>query len=190
MASTCSTTPARSSKRFLKPIEIKKLAAVLWESGSQKTLRGRPKQYVFWNDLPMQIESSRPPQCHQTINFVVRDPDLRQKGTVALLTFRQVQGKNPHAYVQRPGRILPPDWVKYYVNGHEIKAGQIRRAKQPPQKIPSGFKLYTHEQIRVRVPGAALKMGANTLSFHVPRFPHASDPYIYMYELTVDVCPR
>src|SRR5690606_10609649 len=39
------------------PEEFEALAQVYSELGKADTLSGKPKEYVFWNDLPMQLES-------------------------------------------------------------------------------------------------------------------------------------
>ena len=46
-----------------------KMAGILSEGGDIKTLKAKPKQYTFWENLPITIESNRPPDYHQTVDF-------------------------------------------------------------------------------------------------------------------------
>jgi len=183
--------PCKLFERKRTDAEFKRMAAILSEIGSPKTMQAKAKQYTFWQDLPIHAESGRPPQYHQTVSFKISDPALRQKSTEVVLRFRQVAERNPHAtgkYEQPP--VVPPDWVKYLLNDKEIDASRIKRTKCPAGKIPSGFTLKPHELIEITIPPGHLKYGENTLAFHIPRYPEARDPYVYIYELTADVAPK
>ena len=177
-----------AENRFTTPAKFRRKAAVLSEVGCVETLRGKPKQYTFWEDLPIQVETRRPPQWYQTIRFQVRDPDVRRKGATARLCFRQVAQPNPHApghYEQSP--YVPRGHMQCILNGKVLDERLLRRRRQPGGTIPSGFTLGPHQRVTITVPGRALANGENTLAFHVPRFPQERDPYIFIYELTVDV---
>lgn len=181
---------ARNERSGLTAEMIRKHYEPLAELGSLRTLRGTAKQYTFWRDLPIAVESNRPPQYHQTINFMVLDPDIRAKKTKTVLMFRQVAERTPHApekYRQNP--IVPRGMIRYLVNGREIDETHVKRTKAPRGRIPSGFKLRTHEIIEIDVPTGALKAGDNSLAFHIPKPPEERDPYVYIYELTIEVLP-
>ncbi|MBI4024179.1 MAG: hypothetical protein HY360_04305 [Verrucomicrobia bacterium] len=163
---------------------FKTLTSVLAEMGSLKTLWNRNKTYTYFPDLPIWVEANRPPQYHQTIRFKIFGNDLAS--AAATLCFRQIAERNPHAEGQfRQNPIVSPGFLKYYVNGEEIPAPSIKRRKQSQGTIPSGFKLKTHEQIEITLPGSKLKNGENTLAFAMDHFPRARDPYVYIYDLEV-----
>src|SRR5690606_2386877 len=77
-----------------KPADFETLAGVLSELGSPETLAGKERQYTFWKELPLQIESRRPPEYHQTIRFTLLDPEVPAgKGSIQL-QFRQMTEAN------------------------------------------------------------------------------------------------
>jgi hypothetical protein len=165
---------------------FRKTVAVLREMGSLKTLARQDKHYTFYKELPIYVESSRPRQYHQTIPFAIRGKDIRQ-GTVTL-RWRQIAEKNPHADgVFRQDPIVKPGWMKTYLNGREVPEAELKKARAPGGRIPSGFKLKSHEIVELTVPGREIKDGENTLAFEIPRFPAPRDPYIYIYDLAADV---
>jgi hypothetical protein len=175
------------------PEEFDRLTSVCSELGQQDTLAGKPAQYTFWKDLPMQLESHRPAQCHQTIRFTVFNPDLSRDTTKVELSFRQATEANPHVDHRHDSpvpAILPPGWVTYWLNGKEIAEASIQRHSEPAGKIQSGLQLDAHEKVTLTVPGSAFKQGVNTLGFFIPRFPEEHDPYVHIYELCVDVIPK
>ncbi|MBI4026907.1 MAG: hypothetical protein HY360_18120 [Verrucomicrobia bacterium] len=161
---------------------------VLREAGSQRTLKGAAKQFTFWPGLPISVESSRPPEFHQTITFNILDPDIKKADAKAILRFRQIAERNPHAIrACRPNPFLPAGVMKYYLNGREIPEKIVRKTRRPRERIPSGFLLRRHELVEIALPARELALGENRLAFHIPRFPKASDPYVYIHELEVDV---
>ena len=176
--------------RFGTPRAFRKKVVILSEQGSLTTLAGRPKQYTFWEDLPIHVETGRPAEHGQTIRFWIRDRAVRRRGTTVRLRFRQVAERNPHAsgpYEQDP--IVPHGHMEMWVNGRALDTAMVRRRKQPAGKIPSGFTLRRHDLVTVALPGRRLVNGENALAFRVPRFPKERDPYVFIYELTVDVVP-
>ncbi|MBI3921643.1 MAG: hypothetical protein HY318_09520 [Armatimonadetes bacterium] len=105
-----------------------------------------------------------------------------------MLCFRQMAVPFPHAAEKyRQPSIVPPGLLKYTLNSVDIEESAITRSKQPAGRIPSGFKLKTHELIEVRLPGTALRNGTNALAFSMPKPPTDRDPYVYIFELDVDV---
>jgi len=163
----------------------------LFQMGSAPVLRPTAKQYLFWSDLPLYAESGRPPQYHQTIRFFLRDPALRARRTKVTIRFRQIAMRNPHAsgeYRQNP--FVPRGWMTYLLNGKAVAANHIRVRRQPEGRIESGFVLGKHALVMLEVSVGSLKVGENQLAFHVPRSPHDRDPYIYIYQLEVDITPR
>ena len=160
----------------------------LHQLGSKAELRKLEKRYLFWPECPVCVDSGRPPECHQTIRFNIFDPAVRKRGAKAVLSFRQVAEKHPHtseSYTQNP--IMPRSWVHYYLNGKRIEQRNISRSVRPEGRIPSQFILTKHELVTVTVPASRLKFGENTLAFHIPQFPEARAPYVYIHELTVDI---
>lgn len=174
------------------PQEFDLLTDVMKEMGRMQTLAGKPRQYTFWTNLPMQVESRRPAQYHQTIHFSLFDSDLARADTNVQISFRQATKPNPHVdmrHFEQPQHILPAGWVTYWLNDKEVPESWIIRQPQPAGGIVSGFKLEEHEKIILTPPASAMKQGENTLGFFVPRFPQEHDPYIQIYELMVDVLP-
>ncbi|MCC6423744.1 MAG: hypothetical protein IT447_09730 [Phycisphaerales bacterium] len=172
------------------PENLRRMTGLFNEIGRKETLVGKSKQYAFWKDLPMQVESRRPAKFHQTIRFNLFDPDLGREDTNVQLSFHQVPTPNPHVdarHFKELDAILPPGWVTYWLNGQEVPEKWIKRQKQPEGKIASGFQLGVHEKITITPPVSAMKQGENSLGFYVPRFPEEHDPYIQIYELLVDV---
>ena len=170
--------------------EFAELTSVLSEMGSQETLVGKFKQYAFWKNLPMQVESRRPAKFHQTISFNLFDSDLEQADTRVAISFRQVPEPNPHVdarHFEKPSGILPDGWITYILNGKQVPDEWIRREAQAAGAVSSGFKLGVHEKITITPPSSAMRNGESTLGFFVPRFPEEKDPYVMIYELLVDV---
>ena len=160
--------------------------SVLSEMGSLKTLARKDKHYTFYKDLPIYVESGRPRQHHQTVPFAVRGKDIRQ-GTVTL-RYRQIAERNPHAdgkFEQNP--IVKPGWMKVYLNDREIPEEELTKTRAPGGRLQSGFKIRRHEVVEFTVSGRDLVDGVNTLAFEIPRFPGPRDPYVYIYDFTVDV---
>lgn len=165
-----------------------RLTNLLGELGSEKTLRGNPARYLFWQDLPIYAESYRPPQHHQTIHFDVRDPAVRRRDAKVAITFRQVARRNPHedfTYTQNP--LLKKGYVHYLLNGKLIDSSYIRYSRKAAGPIASGFELEEHHLITITAPAGGMIQGENTLAFHIPKQPKEHDPYVYFYELMVDV---
>ena len=160
----------------------------LHQLGSQKELLKLEKRYLFWPECPVCVDSGRPPEHHQTIKFNIFDPTVRKSAAKACLSFRQVAEKHPHAsetYVQDP--IVPKGWVHYYLNGKRIEERCVHRSVRPEGRIPSQFVLSAHELITITVPANRFEFGENVMAFHIPRYPDARDPYVYIHGLTVDM---
>ena len=165
---------------------FQRLTAALREMGNLETLAHKEKRYTFYRDLPIYVEANRPRRFHQTIPLAIRGEDIRDSQVT--LRFRQVAERNPHAdgnYRQNP--IVKPGLLTYYLNDREIAEGALKRTRTPAGRIPSGFRLKTHEVVEVEVPGSELLDGENTLAFEMPHFPKERDPYVYIYELEADV---
>ena len=60
-------------------------------------------------------------------------------------------------------------------------------SEQPAGRIPSGYNLKSHEQIEISLPGTALRNGMNQLAFSMPKVLTDRDPYVYIFELNVEV---
>lgn len=165
---------------------FRRVVALLWELGSLKTLARKDKHYTFYMDLPIYVEANRPRRFHQTIPFTIRGKDIRDARVT--LRFRQIAERNPHAggnYRQNP--IVKRDLLKYHLNDREIVERELKRTRAPAGRIPSGFLLKAHEIVELRVSGRELRDGENTLAFEMPKFPQERDPYVYIYDLTVDL---
>lgn len=168
--------------------QFRQMTGILNEIGRQQTLAGKAKEYTFWNHLPLQLESQRPAEWHQTLSFNLFDPDLANETTRIHLSFRQSTAANPHAReLQTPPPILPQGWVTYWLNGKQVPEQWIARQPQPAGSITSGFKLSEHEKILLAPPASVLRQGENTLGFFISRFPEEHDPYVYIYELIINV---
>ena len=165
---------------------FKKLTTVLHEVGAKDTLKRTGKLYYFFNSLPISVEANRPPEYHQTIKFTISDADLHSKSTHVILRFRQEVKKNPHSYVNYKHKpTISLKTLKYYLNDWEIPCKYVKKTKQPAGAI-TGFRLNEHELIKITLPGSRFIKGENQLAFHVPHFPKAEDPYVYIYELGVE----
>jgi len=170
--------------------DFAELTSLFSQIGRPETLRGSLKQYAFWHNLPLQLESSRPAKFHQTLRFLLLDPDLGSDDTKVEVGFRQATEPNPHVdarHFEKPIEILPIGWVTYWLNGKQVPETWIRRETQPAGKIASGLTLPLHEKITITPPSKEMISGENTLGFHIPRFPEEQDPYVHIYELLVDV---
>jgi hypothetical protein len=77
--------------------------------------------------------------------------------------------------------------MKVYLNDTEIPEATLTKTREAGGRLQSGFKIKRHEVVEFRVPGRQLRDGVNTLAFEIPRFPGPRDPYIYIYDFTVDV---
>jgi hypothetical protein len=165
---------------------FREVTAVLGKMGSLKTLERQDKRYTFYKDLPIYVEASRPRQFHQTIPFAIRGKDIR--AAAVTLRWRQTAEKNPHADgVFRQNPIVKSGLLKVYLNDREIPEAELRKTVARAGRIPSGFKLRSHEVVELQVSGRALRDGENTLAFEMPKFPHERDPYVYIYELDVEL---
>jgi hypothetical protein len=168
------------------PKVFERTISVLREMGSLKTLARKPKFYSFYQELPIYVEVNRPRRFHQTIEFDIRGRDIRTAR--AAIRFRQVAEKSPHAdgeFKQNP--IVKYGLLKYYLNDKEISERDFKKTRMPAGRIPSGFLIPRHELVELVVPGRTLKNGTNTLAFEMPKFPHERDPYIYIYDLEVEL---
>lgn len=168
------------------PAAFREVTSLLSELGSLETLAGKDKLYWFYLDLPIYVEANRPRRFHQTIPFTIRGGDIRD-GTVTL-RWRWIAERNPHAdgtFRQNP--IVKPGLVKVYLNDCEIPESELLKTRAPAGRIPSGFKLKSHEIVEHQLPGRELHNGENTLAFEMPKFPHERDPYVYVYELSAEV---
>jgi hypothetical protein len=165
---------------------FRQVVSVLAEMGSLKTLARRPKHYAFYQDLPIYVETNRPRQYHQTIPLLIRGRDLRE--ATVTLRWRQIAERNPHAdgvFKQNP--LVKPGWMRTFLNDREIPEAQLQIEKAPAGRIPSGWKLGPHQVVTLQVSGRELIDGTNTLAFEINREPAPRDPYIYIYDLTVDL---
>ena len=156
-------------------------------TGAFDTLH-RDKRYHFWKGLPLYVEAQRPARYHQTITFPVCGEDIGDPSSEVVLSFRQQAIAFPHA--PRPyeqSSIVPPGLLKYTLNGEEIDESAITRHEQPAGRIHSGHTLRTHEKIEIRLPGTALCNGTNTLAFSMPKQAEIHDPYVYIFELDVEI---
>ncbi|MCC6422915.1 MAG: hypothetical protein IT447_05505 [Phycisphaerales bacterium] len=172
------------------PEERHRITNTLCEIGSEKTLSHRPKQYTFWRELPMQLESHRPAKHHQTLRFCLFDGDLWHPDTQVRISLRQAVEPNPHVDTPPIDRLvdtLPPGWVTYWLNGRPVQEEWIKRTPQPGGRIDSGFTLGDHETIILTPPASMMRVGENTLGFYIPRFPEEHDPYANVYELLVNI---
>ena len=168
------------------PAKFKRVTSLLREMGSLKTLAGKDKYYMFYQDLPIYAEANRPRKFHQTIPFTIRGKDIRDAKVI--LRWRWIAEKNPHAdgsFRQNP--IVKPGLLKCYLNDREIEEKKLKKQKAPDGRIPSGFLLKQHEIVELHIPGSKIRDGVNTLAFEMLKPPHERDPYVYIYDLDVNV---
>lgn len=167
-------------------ISFEKATSVLSEMGSMDTLTGKSKLYLYYKDLPIYIEASRPRRFGQTISFTTRGADVPLAG--ATLRFHQIAERNPHADgdFEQPS-VLGPGPLNYYLNDREINEAELKRTVIPAGHIRSGFQLAEHELIELCLAPGQLLDGENTLAFEMPHFPQDTDPYVYIYEFEVEL---
>ncbi|MCM8776827.1 MAG: family 10 glycosylhydrolase [Candidatus Omnitrophica bacterium] len=178
----------RGNNRYKDSKTFKFLTQPLREIGSPETLNGTSKLYTYWTECPIQIETGRPARYHQTVNFLLLDPDVEKREMEVIIRFAEVAERNPHAvgrYYQNP--LVPPGRIKYAINGKLVDERYIRRKQQPRGRILSGYLLRKHNMIEINVPYGILVCGENSISFEIPGFPEARDPYIYIYQLEAEV---
>ncbi len=176
----------RKNNRYNDPATFKLLTKPLSQLGSIATLKGTTKDYLYWPKCPISVETGRPAKYHQTISFSLLDPDVENKNAKVILRFREIAEKNPHAtgnYQQN--HIIPADRIKYGINNTVVSEKYIKRTKKTRGRILSGFVLKTHQLVEISVPFGMLVCGENQISFEIPGFPEARDPYVYIYELEV-----
>ncbi len=145
------------------------------------------KRYHFWKGLPTYVQALRPARFHQTIEFPVCGEDIGTDESIVTLRFRQSTIAFPHVEKYRQPTTVAPGVMKYTLNEVEVEESAITRRKQPAGRIPSGFRLKSHELIQIRLPGTALRNGINTLAFSIPHNPTDRDPYVYVFELDLEV---
>ena len=168
------------------PAAFAQTTTVLGEMGCLQTLARKPKLYTFYQDLPIYIEAARPRKFHQTIPFAIRGQDVTSADTT--IRFHQIAERNPHADGDfEQSSFVKPGVIKYYLNDEELLQQQINRTITPAGRIRSGFQLKAHELIEFRLAPGRLRDGENTLSFEMPHFPQDTDPYVYIYELEVQL---
>jgi len=148
----------------------------------------RDKLYHFWKELPLYVEAMRPAKYHQTIEFPTYGEDIGGPDSRVTISFRQMAVPFPHASVKyHQSSVVPPGLLTYNLNSSDIQESAISRRRQPAGRIPSGFKLKSHELIEFHLPGTALRKGGNKLEFSMPKPPTERDPYVYIFELDVRV---
>ena len=171
------------------PSAFDRTTSLLREMGSLETLARKDKLCTFYKDLPIYVEANRPRRFHQTIPFAIRGADIRE--ATATLRFRWIAERNPHADGKfRQDPIVKPGLIKVFLNDREVPAPDLRKTKAPAGRIPSAFRLKTHEIVELQVPGCELRDGENTLAFEMPKAPHERDPYVYIYDLSVELTFR
>jgi len=166
------------------PDEFAELTSVLSELGSLETLNDKPKQYLFWGDLPIYVEAMRPPEYYQTIKFNIMDSNLNKTSKVVLSYIRAIED-NPHNIDKSKG-YLPDNYIKTILNGKILDEKTFKKNKEKPGTIFSGFTIGEHEKIEIQLSGDDLLYGENSLAFHIPHFPENDSPYVYIYELCVE----
>jgi len=178
----------RKNNRYKDRKTFEFLTEPLNQIGEIEKLKGTSKLYTYWTECPISIETGRPAKYHQTINFLLLDPDVEEKGTRVILRFAEVAERNPNAlskYYQNP--IVPPGRIRYAINGKVVDEKYIMRKQQPRGRILSDYLLRKHNMVEIDVPYGMLVCGDNNISFEVPGFPKAKDPYIYIYQLEIEV---
>ncbi|MHC4874702.1 MAG: hypothetical protein ACYTFY_22865 [Planctomycetota bacterium] len=161
----------------------------LSEIGRPATLKGKKKQYTFWEALPIQLETERPPEYYQTIDFALHDPDLKNPKTKVTLKFIQYADRSPHAPGKSPdpSPYLKKGQMQYLLNDKEIKAAKLKFKRKQAEKISSGFILPKHQSVEITLSGREFVKGINKLAFFIPGPLKDKDPYIYIYQLTVEI---
>ena len=177
--------PCRLFETHPSPTEFVKMASVLQEVGSLDTLKDKAKEYLFWCELPIIIEAMRPPHYHQTINFNINDGNLDKTNSVTL-RFRKSIENNPHNLVKSKSS-LPDNYINTILNGKILDERMFKKTKENSGEIPSGFNIGKHEKIEIKLSGADIVYGENTLAFEIPHFPQNDSPYVYIYELCVRI---
>ena len=162
---------------------------LLNELGSRKTLRGLAKEYCYWSELPLYVESLRPAEHCQTVRFKLYDADIRGSGRKVKLSWRQIAEMNPHAVYEEAEHSskVPKGHMQVRLNGKLLDEQEFSTQAQPAGLIPSKFIIGEHDRITVDLDSSLFRYGENTLAFEVPSFPKKLDPYIYIYELVVTV---
>jgi len=181
----------RQNDRYNDPETFRLLTEPLSQIGKESTLRGTKKLYTYWTECPISVETGRPAKYHQTIKFLLLDPDVKKKDTKIVLRFIEIAGRNPHAeedYRQDP--IVPAGRIRYAINGKSVSEKDIKRTKRPEGRILSGFLLDRHQVVEIAVPYGMPVCGENSISFEMPGFPDARDPYIFIHQLEVEVSSR
>ncbi len=178
----------RAKDRFSDIKSFKLMTEPLSQIASPEALRGTSKQYTYWNECPISIETGRPAEYHQTIRFLLLDPDVLDGSTTVKLSFMEVAERNPHAErVYRQNPIVPAGYVRYCINGKPVSEEYISRTRKSRGRIISGWLLKTHNRVEISVPCGMLVCGENRIAFEIPGFPGEKDPYVYIYEFTADV---
>ncbi len=170
------------------PEEANALVSMLSELDDSDAMAKKPAQFVFWDQLPLELESMRPPEFYQTIGFIVNASMQKRETPEVTISFHQHCIPNPHGETGNPlPSVLPKGWITYLLNGEEVPQEWIESTLVSAGKIASGFTLQEHEKITLRTPPALLREGQNTLAFHIRKFPEPDDPYVSIYELVVAI---
>jgi glycosyl hydrolase family 10 len=167
--------------------EFTEMTSILHEIGSLETLENKPKEYLFWGDLPIYIEALRPAKYHQTIKFNIMDKSLNKSSKVVFSFIRAIED-SPHNY-EKSEKQLPDNYIKTMLNGTTLDEKTFKKQKEDPGTIISGYTIGEHEKFEIMLTGDDILYGENTLAFEMPHFPENDSPYVYIYELCVETCP-
>ena len=163
------------------------LLKVLSEIGSETTVAPTDKLYYFYTDMPLLVQAYRPREYHQTVHFTIGDSRLDGENTHVSLWFREEVRDNPHVEgTHAHDDATSCERLKYYLNDWQIPFDYVTKTKQSAGTI-WGFDIKDHDLVEISLPGDRFMRGENRLGFHIPHFPRKGDPYIYIYELDVEV---
>lgn len=165
------------------PDEFTEMTSILHEIGCLDTLKNKPKEYLFWEKLPIYIEALRPAKYYQTIKFNIMDKGLSKSSKVILSFIRAIED-NPHNY-EKSEKQLPNNYIKTILNGTALDEKIFKKHTASPGTIISGYTIGEHEKFEINLTGEDLLFGENTLGFEMPYFPENNSPYVYIYELCV-----
>jgi hypothetical protein len=155
---------------------------VLKEIGEPETLREKNKTFPFYLDLPIELEVGRPPQYHQTVPFVVREPEIGKRPGTCEIEFL-ITGFPEKSWLQVTlnGRAVPASlmtWRRRY--------DSLARGGPVPTPIRTGHDIGPHYQsVILRPPAGWVNCGSNSLQFYLAEGPRYEHTYITVYEMEV-----
>lgn len=149
-------------------------------------LEAAPRDYVFYEHLPIELDLHRPARFHQTVPLTIRNNRTTDAPSQCTLTYKVTGMPDPQAVrVLLNDEPIDPAIIQWDKAHDTLRPGG-------PDVSPgrAGFDLGAHyHQVTIALPPGALKDGDNTLGWELTDGPATEHSHIRIHELEARVHP-